>query len=241
MDTVLRVTNLESGYFGKPVVHGVSFELAAGSAVTIIGPNGCGKSTLIKTIVGLLNPMAGSIEIRGIEISRWDAPKRACYGMAYVPQEKNVFANMSVRENLIMGIEFMPGKRQRSEFGARLEEVLELFPALANRLSATAGHLSGGQRQMLALAAALMQRPFLLVLDEPSAGLSPNNAAALFENIRAIRDSGVSLLMIEQNVRLGMSVADTGIVMTTGRICLAGPAGSITPESLRLYYLGAAK
>jgi branched-chain amino acid transport system ATP-binding protein len=241
MDPVLSLRDVRAGYSGRAVIHDVSFDLPVGGSATILGPNGSGKSTLLKTLVGLLSPLSGLIRMQGRDIARLDASGRSRAGMAYVPQERNIFYNMSVRENLLMGIEFMPAGRDQNVRVSRQRAVLEMFPVLGDRLDDTAGHLSGGQRQMLAIASALMQNPALLVLDEPSAGLSPLNAATLFENIRNIRATGISMLLIEQNARLGLSVADTGIILAGGQIRLAAPAGEISPACLHAYYLGAAK
>jgi branched-chain amino acid transport system ATP-binding protein len=240
MNAALALADVRAGYRGKDILHGVSFEVPEGGALTIIGPNGSGKSTLLKVIVGLIPLSRGSINLRGRPISAETAPARARHGLAYVPQERNVFANLSVAENLRLGWEFLHPRAPQRERRARLDEVLGLFPEIRPLLALRAGLLSGGQRQMVAIAAALMQTPSLLVLDEPSAGLSPRNADLLFETIARIRKTGTSLLMIEQNVRLGLSVADIGLVLVAGQLRHCAPAQELAADpSLHQLYLGA--
>lgn len=239
MTASLSIENLHAGYHGKNILHGVALELPAGGALTIIGPNGSGKSTLLKAVVGLLPPSEGRLLLAGQDISRLDAPARAQRGMAYVPQENNVFRNMDVADNLRMSGEFLQSARATSPLRARMDAMLELFPELRPHLRTSAGLLSGGQRQMVAMASALMQSPALLVLDEPSAGLSPRNAELLFVAIHRIRQTGVTLLMIEQNVRLGLSVADTGLVLVAGKVRRLGAAAELAADpGLHHLYLG---
>ncbi|MGJ7541944.1 ABC transporter ATP-binding protein [Variovorax sp. LT1R16] len=236
MTASLSIDKLHAGYHGKNILHGVSLELPAGGALTIIGPNGSGKSTLLKAVVGLLPPSEGRLLLAGQDISRLSAPARAQRGMAYVPQEDNVFRNMDVADNLRMSGEFLQSTRAASSLRARTDAMLDLFPELRPHLRTSAGLLSGGQRQMVAMASALMQSPSLLVLDEPSAGLSPRNAELLFVAIRRIRQTGVTLLMIEQNVRLGLSVADTGLVLVAGKVRRLGAADELAADP-RLHHL----
>lgn len=239
MTASLSIDKLHAGYHGKNILHGVSLELPAGGALTIIGPNGSGKSTLLKAVVGLLPPSEGRLLLAGQDISRLSAPARAQRGMAYVPQEDNVFRNMDVADNLRMSGEFLQSTRAASSLRARTDAMLDLFPELRPHLRTSAGLLSGGQRQMVAMASALMQSPSLLVLDEPSAGLSPRNAELLFVAIRRIRQTGVTLLMIEQNVRLGLSVADTGLVLVAGKVRRLGAADELAADpGLHHLYLG---
>ncbi|MFC0282252.1 ABC transporter ATP-binding protein [Camelimonas abortus] len=236
----LAVENLTAGYGGQPVLRDVSFTAEAGRVLTVVGPNGSGKSTLMKTVCGLVKPSAGRILLGGEDITRRSAAERGRAGLGYVPQEANVFPNMSVRENLQLGHDFIPARRPRP-FARRLEEILELFPEIAPRLGDRAGVLSGGQRQMVAMAAALMPEPDVLALDEPSAGLSPRNAALLFEIIGRIARSGVTLFLIEQNTRLGLGASDHGLVLVNGEVRLSGPARAIldNPDIRRLYLGGA--
>lgn len=236
----LKLDDIAAGYHGKNILHGVSLEIAPGGALTVIGPNGSGKSTLLKSVAGLLPLSAGSIRLGDTAIDALDAPARARLGLAYVPQEGNVFPNLSVADNLRMGWDFLQprtvGHARRRE---RTEAVLAMFPELRPKLNANAGLLSGGQRQMAAMASALMQNPSVLVLDEPSAGLSPRNAGLLFERIAGIRATGVTLLMIEQNVKLGLKVADTGVVLVAGQLKLSAPAAQLaTDPTLHELYFG---
>lgn len=219
MTQALQLEGISAGYHGKPIIHDVSLNIPAGGAVTVIGPNGSGKSTLLKAVVGLLPLSSGSLALGTRQIGAFDAPTRTRLGLGYVPQEHNVFPNLSVLDNLKLGWEGVHGSRPRGlSQREQLDAVLALFPEIASRLRTPAGLLSGGQRQMAAMAAALMQRPSVLVLDEPSAGLSPRNASLLFERIADVRRTGVTLLMIEQNVRLGLTVADHGVVLVNGQV-----------------------
>ncbi|ALM83070.1 ABC transporter ATP-binding protein [Bordetella sp. N] len=242
MSVSLHLDAVHAGYGHAAILHGVDLAVPAGGALTIVGPNGAGKSTLMKTIVGLLRASAGTLLLGGRDIGRLDAPARARAGLAYVPQEHNVFRNLTVRDNLRLGWEFLHrGHAARAQARRRLDDVLSLFPELLPKLDAPAGLLSGGQRQMAAMAAALMQGPALLVLDEPSAGLSPRNAALLFAGISRIRATGVTLLMIEQNVELGLSVADHAAVLAAGRIRAVAPADELLAlPGFKQMYLGGA-
>ncbi|MGF6743965.1 ATP-binding cassette domain-containing protein [Paraburkholderia sp. CNPSo 3155] len=240
MSAALTLHGVHAGYAGKDILHGVDIELEQGGALTVVGPNGSGKSTLLKTVVGLLRTSRGSIALQGTQVETLNAPARARLGLAYVPQERNVFANLSVADNLRLGWEFLHPRTEGSARRERLDYVLQLFPEIRDRLSASAGLLSGGQRQMVAIAAALMQTPSLLVLDEPSAGLSPRNAGLLFESIARIRAAGITLLMIEQNVKLGLSAADRGLVLVAGQVRLLAPAQELLADDrLHRLYLGA--
>lgn len=229
-----------AGYGGHPILHDVSFSVRAGETLVVVGPNGSGKSTLMKTVVGLLLPISGTVSLGATDVTAFGAPARAARGLAYVPQESNIFRNMTVLENLQVGYEFTAPPSVPA-FADRLDTVLDLFPEIRAKLRSTAGHLSGGQRQMVAMAAALMPEPSVLALDEPSAGLSPRNAEILFEVIGHIAASGVTLLIVEQNTRLGLGAADHGIVLVNGRVRLAAPAATVLadPEISSLYLGGA--
>ncbi|KAI3592076.1 hypothetical protein D9X30_2961 (plasmid) [Cupriavidus sp. U2] len=233
MTLALQLDGISAGYHGKRIIHDVSLHIPAGGAVTVIGPNGSGKSTLLKAVVGLLPLASGTLTLGARHIGPLDAPARTRLGMGYVPQEHNVFPNLSVLDNLRLGWEGVQGNRPDGDRSkgpsqrAHLDAVLALFPEIATRLGTAAGLLSGGQRQMAAMAAALMQQPSVLVLDEPSAGLSPRNAALLFERIADVRRTGVTLLMIEQNVRLGLTVADHGVVLVNGHVRRQRPAQAL--------------
>lgn len=236
----LVLRDVHAGYGGQPILHGVSLTVRKGERKVVVGPNGSGKSTLMKTAVGLLRPLSGQILLDGQDVTALGAPERARRGLTYVPQEANVFRNMSVLENLRIGHEFI-APRGSPSLEARLEAMLVLFPEIRPKLSTAAGHLSGGQRQMVAMAAALMPGPTVLALDEPSAGLSPHNAELLFGIIHRIADSGVTLLLIEQNTRLGLGAADHGVVLVAGQVRLVAPAAEIlADENVRRLYLGGA-
>jgi ABC-type branched-subunit amino acid transport system ATPase component len=236
----LELREVVAGYGGQPILHGVSLSVQPGETLVVVGPNGSGKSTLMKTAVGLLRPMSGAVRLGDADVTALGAPARAARGLAYVPQEANVFRNMTVLENLHVGYEFVaPAKG--AAFAERLEAVLALFPEIHVKLRSTAGHLSGGQRQMVAMAAALMPEPTVLALDEPSAGLSPRNAELLFEVIGRVAASGVTMLIVEQNTRLGLGAADHGVVLVNGDVRLAAPAATVlTDPDIRRLYLGGA-
>jgi len=235
----LVAEGLVAGYNGVPVLHGVSFTARAGEILTVVGPNGSGKSTLMKTVLGLIRPLAGRIRLDGHDITALSPAARVNAGLGYVPQEANVFPNMTVLENLRLGLDFIrrPGAKP---FAERLQEILELFPEIRPKLAVRAGVLSGGQRQMVAMASALMADPTVLALDEPSAGLSPRNAELLFGVISRIAASGVTLFLIEQNTRLGLDASDEGLVLVSGEVRLTGKASAILadPEVRRLYLGG---
>ncbi len=230
MSAALTVRGLKAGYGGKPILHGIDLDVPAGSALTIVGPNGSGKSTLLKAIVGLVPAQAGEIRLGDTPITRRDAPARSRLGLAYVPQEANIFRNMSVHENLRLGWEFHPAPQSRAPLARKIDEILALFPEIRPHLKTPAGVLSGGQRQMVAVASAMMLEPDLLVLDEPSAGLSPRNAGLLFGIIGRIRRTGLTLLMIEQNVQLGLAAADHGLVLVMGRVRRTAPAAELAAD-----------
>jgi ABC-type branched-subunit amino acid transport system ATPase component len=234
----LELRDVVAGYGGHPILHGVSFSVRAGETLVVVGPNGSGKSTLMKTVVGLLRPISGQVLFGEANVTTLGAPARAARGLAYVPQEANIFRNMTVLENLQVGYEFV-ASRSAPSFAKRLDAVLDLFPEIRVKLRSTAGHLSGGQRQMVAMAAALMPEPSVLALDEPSAGLSPRNAEILFQVIGRVAASGVTLLIVEQNTRLGLGAADHGGGLVGGRIRLAAPAAEVLADpDIRRLYLG---
>ncbi len=194
--SLLEVSGVVAGYGETEILHGVSIALEEGQIVTIIGPNGSGKSTLLKTIFGLVQPKEGHVHFHGENITRMAPEVVVRKGLCYVPQSSNVFPSLSINENLEMGA-FI----RTDDFSQRLEEVYNLFPDLAERRKDRAGTLSGGQRQMLAVARALMLDPILLLLDEPSAGLAPNLVNSVFERILSINSAGVAIVLVEQNAR----------------------------------------
>lgn len=232
---LLEARDIVAGYGETEILHGVSLVVNEAEIVTIIGPNGCGKSTLMKALVGLVPVRSGAVAFRGADITD-HAPERVVRtGLCYVPQSANVFPSLSIRENLEMGA-FIRG----DDAQARIDEMFSLFPDLARRPKARAGSLSGGQRQMLALARALMLDPKLLLLDEPSAGLSPAIMGLVFERIRDINATGVALLLVEQQAREALQLSDRGYVMSGGDVQLEdrGPTLLDNPEVARLYLGG---
>ena len=233
--TLLQASDIIAGYGETEILHGVSVAVGAGEIVTIIGPNGCGKSTLMKAITGLVTVRSGRVTFDGDDISDLAPQRIVRAGLCYVPQTANVFPSLSIRENLEMGA-FV----RKDDYSGRIDEMFDLFPDLAARPSARAGSLSGGQRQMLAIARALMLDPALLLLDEPSAGLSPAMVGLVFERIQGINRAGVSLLLVEQNAREALRMSDRGYVLSSGenRLEDAGQALLDNPEVARLYLGG---
>ncbi|HEX7385750.1 MAG TPA: ABC transporter ATP-binding protein [Castellaniella sp.] len=235
---ILRVENLVAGYGDTEILHGVDLDVAEGKVTTIIGPNGAGKSTLLKALMGYLIPRAGTVSFDGDEVTALPAHVRVSKGIAFVPQLDNVFPSLSVEENLKMGGYTLT----RELLGRRIALQYERFPRLAERRRQRVHTMSGGERQMLALARALMTEPRLLLLDEPTAALSPRIAAEVFEKIREINTQGRTVLIVEQNAELSLRASTTGIVMADGCKAFEGPADKIlTDEKIREAYLGTAK
>jgi ABC-type branched-subunit amino acid transport system ATPase component len=235
MTSILKVSGLHAGYGAGDILKGVDVALAAGSIMTIIGPNGSGKSTLVKTLAGLLPARQGSIELEGRSLNGLSAPKRVLAGIAYVPQEYNVFRNLTVLENLKIAREFMGGREKR----VLGEELEQLFPELPRHYRIAAGNLSGGQRQMLAFACALTARPKLLILDEPSAGLSPLLTIEVFNKVEQVNRMGVSILMVEQNAIESLRISHRCIVLAGGRVRACAPAREVLGmKDLNSFYLG---
>jgi len=232
---ILTVGGIVAGYHAADeILKGVDLTVEAGEIVAIIGPNGAGKSTLLKVIAGLLRPRAGTVRLGAADITG-EAPRRiSARGLAYVPQENNTFPSMSVRENLEMGGYLKPADAAR-----RIEALFARFPMLAEKRRQAARSLSGGQRHVLAMAMALMVEPTLLVLDEPSAGLSPKAAAELFDTIRAINREGVAVLMVEQNALDALGLADRGYILVLGRNSREGRAAELAADpDIRRIFLG---
>jgi len=216
------------------ILKGAALTVAAGEMVAVIGPNGAGKSTLLKAIAGLLRVKSGTILLDGAPVQALSPGDRARRGIGFVPQEANVFASMTVRENLEMG-----GLIERTQTRARIEALFARFPMLAVKRRAAARTLSGGQRQILAMAMALMVAPRLLLLDEPSAGLSPAAAETLFDTIADIHRAGTSIVMVEQNAREALMIADRGVVLVDGRTVRDGPARAMAEDQeVRRLFLG---
>lgn len=228
---LLQVKNLRCGYGSLEVVHGASLHVCAGEIVGLLGANGAGKSSLLKSIIGLLNPWQGDILVDGRQTRGQPAWRSISHSMVLVPEGKMIFADMTVRENLLIGGYHNPDRQMQ------LEIVLDRFPRLRERASQLGGTLSGGEQQMLALGRALMARPKMLLLDEPSLGLAPLMVQEVFKEIRKLKDMGVTVLLVEQNVVGTLQVADRAYVMETGEIILEGQAADLmhNPEVKRAY------
>jgi branched-chain amino acid transport system ATP-binding protein len=230
---LLKAESVVAGYLpGVDILRGVDLTLDDGELVGIIGPNGAGKSTLIKAIFGLVPVRDGFVTLRGRDISNLAAHTLVALGVGYVPQRANVFPSLTVEDNLRMGLYLDP-----KSWDDRLAAVVEIFPLLADRSDQRAGYLSGGERQMVAIGRALMMDPSVLLLDEPSAGLSPGNQDLVFERVRRIADSGVSIVMVEQNARRCLQIADRAYVLDQGRNAHTGPGRDLLhdPRVIDLY------
>jgi branched-chain amino acid transport system ATP-binding protein len=237
MTFILKVSGLHAGYGAGDILKGIDLELPREKIVTVIGPNGSGKSTLAKTLAGLLRARQGSIELEGEPLNELSAPRRVLAGISYVPQEYNVFRNLTVLENLKIAREFMGANGHAA--GVLDGGLEELFPELPKHYRIAAGNLSGGQRQMLAFACALTVRPKLLILDEPSAGLSPILTREVFERVERVNRAGVSILMIEQNAIEALRISHTCIVLSGGRVRASTSAREVLGmKDLNSFYLG---
>jgi branched-chain amino acid transport system ATP-binding protein len=235
-EPILSLTDVHAGYDGVPVVFGVSLEVMPGELVAVVGANGAGKSTTMRAIAGLNNPLQGAIRFEGRDISRLRAHQTLALGISYVPEGRRLFAKLSVEENLSLGAytEKSPAEIQR-----RLDEMLELFPILRDRARQTAETLSGGEQQMLAIARGLMSRPKLLMLDEMSLGLMPTLVEKMMETIVAINRSGMTVLLVEQMVQEALEIAHRGYVLQTGRIVQSGAAKELLDSAeIRKAYMG---
>jgi branched-chain amino acid transport system ATP-binding protein len=237
---LLEVKNLHAGYGRAEVLTGLNFEMAAGQVVTVIGPNGAGKSTTLNALMGLL-PCRGQVLFEGVDLANADLEERVMLGLALVPEKRELFGTMPVEDNLVLG-GYRAMKLRIPNWKSELERVYTLFPRLKERRTQLAGTLSGGERQMLAVGRALMARPKLLMLDEPSLGLAPLVVRDIFRIIDTLRSSGVSILLVEQNARAALEVADYGYVLETGEIGLHGPARELAGDPRVIEtYLGAAR
>ena len=222
----LQVSDLVAGYVrGLPVVHGVSIEVDRGEIVTLIGPNGAGKSTVLKAIAGLVASEGGRVRLDGRDVTALPAHRVVSLGIGFVPQTGNVFTTLTVHENLKVGAHVI-----RGSLTARLERAYAVFPPLAARRALRARALSGGERQMLAIARALMTDPTVLMLDEPTAGLAPRVVEDVFRRLRSLADAGIAVLMVEQNARAALGASDRGYVLAEGRNRFAGPARALLDE-----------
>ena len=233
--SMLKVEDLHVYYGSIHAIKGVSFEVNEGEIVTLIGANGAGKSTTLNTVAGLLKPRHGSISFEGNAVAGMPASKIVPHGMALCPEGRRVFQQMTVRENLEMGGYTRPA----GEIAASLDDVFTRFPRLKERHKQVAGTLSGGEQQMLAMGRALMSKPKLLMLDEPSMGLAPILVEQVFDIIRSLHKAGTTILLVEQNAQMALSVADRGYVLETGRIVTTGTGAQLLQdESVKKAYLG---
>ena len=241
MDTpLLEVNGLHAGYGRAEVLHGLDLRAARGSVVTVIGPNGAGKSTLLNALMGVL-PAQGRIDYDGQPLALRSLEERVMQGMALVPETRALFGSMSVEDNLRLGA-YRQVRLGRRDSEPALDEVFALFPRLKERRAQLAGTLSGGERQMLAVGRALMGQPSLLMLDEPSLGLAPLVVRDIFRTISGLRATGVTILLVEQNARAALEVADYGYVLEMGEIALQGPAAALAQDPRVIdTYLGAAR
>jgi branched-chain amino acid transport system ATP-binding protein len=224
---MLEIDGLSAGYGAAVVLHGVSLSVRTGEMVALVGANGAGKTTLLKTISGLVAPRAGSLQIGGKALSGLSPVARVRLGLAHVPEGRQVFGDLSVAENLEIGAYTQLRTIAKAEYAARVAEVYRLFPVLAEKKDLPAGGLSGGQQQMLAIGRGLMLKPQLLLLDEPSLGLSPLLVTEIFRTLAGLRETGVSLLLSEQNARLSLAIADRGYVIETGKIVREGTGAEL--------------
>ena len=237
---LLKITDLRAGYGKAEVLHGLSLQADKGSVITVIGPNGAGKSTFLNSLMGIL-PSKGRIEFEGQSIEELTLEERVMLGIALVPEKRELFGTMSVEDNLVLG-----GYRQmrmgNAQWRSRLDDVFDLFPRLKERRAQEAGTLSGGERQMLAVGRALMSRPSVLMLDEPSLGLAPLIVKDIFAIIETLRQTGVTIVLVEQNARAALAVADQGYVLEMGEIGLHGKASDLAQDPRVIdTYLGTAK
>ena len=237
MSNILEVKDLKGSYGGIEAVKGISFDVPEGQVVTLIGANGAGKSSTLRSIVGLEKPAAGSIKFQNMELSTMGTEIIVTKGITLVPEGRRVFVNLSVLENLKMG-----AYMRKDSIEADLNWVYDLFPRLKERSWQPAGTLSGGEQQMLAIARALMSRPKLIMMDEPSLGLAPIVVQGVFDIIREINKQGVTILLVEQNANMALRAADIGYVMETGRITMTGTGKELAEnEAVKAAYLGKAR
>ena len=233
---MLRLEGVHAGYGATTILHDVSLDVASGEVVTIIGANGAGKTTTLRTIAGLLTPTAGRITFEGQDVTRLSGHEMVERGVTLIPEGRQLFPEMSVRENLLMGAYRRAARARQAE---TLEEVLELFPRVRERLDQNAGSLSGGEQQMVAIARGMMARPKLLMFDEPSLGLAPIIVSQVFAVVDRIVRSGVTVLIVEQNVFHTLQVADRGYVLENGEIVLRDEAKALLDnDHVRRAYLG---
>ncbi len=241
---VLEVSNLSARYGKVGALAGATLTVPAGSIVTVIGANGAGKSTMLNAMMGALpqtGHAAGTVQYAGTDVSSWPVERRVAAGMSLVPERRELFGSMSVEDNLLLG-GFRRYRARESGWRDTLNEVFDLFPRLRERRAQQAGTLSGGERQMLAVGRALMAKPALLMLDKPSLGLAPRIVREIFHIIARLRETGVAILLVEQNARAALQVADYGYVLETGEVILHGPARELAGDPKVIEsYLGLGK
>ena len=238
--TMLTFENVYAGYGGGDVLKGVELTVPGGSITCVVGPNGAGKSTLLKVVSGLIHPREGRVTFGGTDLTRADPRRIIRAGIVQVIQARGIFPQMSVQENVEIGAYLL---KDRVQVRKRLQHVSELFPLVRERAHDRAGALSGGQQRTVELARALMLDPALVVLDEPSAGLDPRSAQAMYDHVRDMNDAGRTVLLVEQNVRAGLSLATHGVVLESGRVRLTGSGAQLLnhPEMSALYLGGASQ
>lgn len=237
---ILQVKGLRAGYGRAEVLHGIDIEVQPGGVITVIGPNGAGKSTLLNTLMGIL-PGQGTITFRGEDITALTLEERVMNGMALVPEKRELFGTMPVEDNLLLG-GFRQMRMGNSKWRSKLDDVYSIFPRLQERRTQLAGTLSGGERQMLAVGRALMSSPDLLMLDEPSLGLAPLIVREIFSIIERLRQTGVTIVLVEQNARAALQVADHGYVLEMGELSAQGPASELASDPRVIEtYLGTAR
>jgi len=233
---ILEINDVASGYGEVQILWGSSLKLEKGKLTCLVGANGVGKTTLLRTVMGLLRPWGGSIAFQGQDVSRVPAYTKAEMGLVMVPEGRQLFTDMSVYENLEMGAS---NKHAMPKFSENLERVFEMFPRLKERQSQKAGTLSGGEQQMLAVARGIMADPTVLMIDELSLGLAPVLILGLFESLNTLREMGITILLVEQNVQMALAISDYGYVLAEGKVELEGPARElIKNEHVREAYLG---
>mgnify|MGYP002725706747 CR=1 FL=1 len=235
---MLKVRNLQAGYGKLKVLRRVSLHVDPGEIVTIIGANGAGKTTLLRTISGLIKPASGEIELKGNSIFKTGPEKIVAMGASHVPEGRQVFATMTVEDNLILGA-YVQYKKDAQYTSGKIEEIYSLFPVLKERHAQLAGTLSGGEQQMLAMGRALMANPALIMMDEPSTGLAPLIVKNIFGIIQKLKETGNTVLLVEQNAKAALGIADRGYVLETGKIIVQGPAEDLLAnKDVQRAYLG---
>ena len=234
MSVTLQVKDLNAGYGKIPVLRDVSLHVDEGEVVAVIGPNGAGKTTLLKTISGLITPTSGEISFQGQSIQGMVPHEVAKAGISHIPEGRRLFANMTVMENLMMG-----GYARRDDLEEALEDVLEMFPVLRERRKQKAKDLSGGQKQMLAVSRGLVSRPILLMLDEPSLGLAPMLVDSIYEKLYTLRERGLTVLLVEQNVNYALDLSTRAYVLENGRVAMEGSSKELAnSDHVKRHYLG---